>query len=144
MATKIFFKEPQPIIPHYLMHISLITLLAYFDADQLAKFALKDMAKFTEYTCADIQTLQVDLAKIRARGFAIDDQERNIGMRCIAAPIRNAYGEVIAGISVSGPTSRVSGEQINRFSVAVMQAASKISTAMGAQDVMSMAEVESD
>ena len=115
-------------------------LLAYFDADQLARFARNKMEKFTQYTCADLESLQFDLARTRARGYAFDDQERNMGMRCIAAPIRNAYGEVIAGISVSGPTSRISGDEIDRFSDAVMQAADQISVAMGGAGLTPMSD----
>ena len=66
------------------------------------------------------------------RGYAIDDQERNIGMRCIAAPIKNAFGEVIAGISVSGPTSRVANNQITEFSRSVVNTSKDISQALGA------------
>ena len=66
------------------------------------------------------------------RGYAIDDQERNIGMRCIAAPIKNAFGEVIAGISVSGPTSRVASDQIAEFIRSVVNTAREVSKALGA------------
>jgi hypothetical protein len=48
------------------------------------------------------------MALTRQRGYAIDDEEKTEGMRCIAAPVMDLHGEVVAGISVSGPSSRVS------------------------------------
>jgi len=58
-------------------------------------------------------------------------QERNLGMRCIAAPVFDIHGEAIAGISVSGPTSRVGTEQTAALSRAVLSAAQDLSSAIG-------------
>lgn len=107
-------------------------LLAYFDAFRLNRFAASGLDSFTAHTLADLVDLQVDLEQIRTRGYSVDDQERNIGMRCIAAPIRNALGEVIAGISVSGPTSRIEPDAVPKLAAAVITAAARVSEAMGA------------
>ena len=48
-----------------------------------------------------------EMAEIRARGWAVDDEERTEGMRCIAAPIFNEFREAVAGVSISGPTVRM-------------------------------------
>ena len=53
------------------------------------------------------RALGEELAAIRARGWAMDDEERTEGMRCIAAPIFNEFREAIAGVSISGPTVRM-------------------------------------
>ena len=53
-----------------------------------------------------------DLAEIRARGWSVDDEERHPGMRCVAAAIFNEFGEPVGGISVSGPTVRVTPERL--------------------------------
>ncbi|MDR6266489.1 HTH-type transcriptional regulator BhcR [Roseobacter sp. N2S] len=107
-------------------------LLAYFDAPRLHRFGTAGLARFTPHTLADMADLQADLAQIRTRGYSVDDQERNIGMRCIAAPIRNALGEVIAGISVSGPTSRIAPDEVAKLATAVISAAARVSEALGA------------
>lgn len=107
-------------------------LLAYFDAPRLHRFGAAGLARFTPHTLADLADLQADLAQIKARGYSVDDQERNIGMRCIAAPIRNALGEVIAGISVSGPTSRIAPDEVAKLATAVISAAARVSEALGA------------
>ncbi len=59
---------------------------------------------YTAKTLSDHAALARDLAESQARGFAVDDEERNEGMRCVAAAIFNEFGEPMAGISVSGPT----------------------------------------
>lgn len=107
-------------------------LLANFDETRLDRFAAGGLEKFTAHTKDDLGNLKQDLAEIRERGYSVDDQERNLGMRCIAAPIRNALDEVIAGISVSGPTSRVSSANVEILAQSVITAAKKVSAAMGA------------
>jgi IclR family transcriptional regulator, KDG regulon repressor len=63
---------------------------------------------FTASTITDGAHLKAELARIRERGWALDDAEHQPNLRCIAAPIRNAAGQVIAAISVSGPDVLVS------------------------------------
>jgi IclR family acetate operon transcriptional repressor len=116
------------------MHASGIgkALLADMDAERLAR-TLKDHAltSFTEFTITSEAGLQRDLGDIRDRGFSIDGEEKNLGMRCIAAPVFDVNGEAIAGISVSGPTSRVGLQDIDRLSASVMEAARTLSEAIG-------------
>lgn len=107
-------------------------LLAQYTSLNLEKFVRIGLESFTQHTKSTLELIQDDMTITLGRGYAIDDQERNIGMRCIAAPIKNAFGEVIAGISVSGPTSRVASDQITRFSRSVMSTAKDISKALGA------------
>jgi IclR family acetate operon transcriptional repressor len=126
------FFPPGTVSPLHASGIGKI-LLAAFTQDRLEKFATQGLEKFTEHTNADLASLSADLEIIRTRGYSVDDQERNLGMRCIAAPIHNAYGEVVAGISVSGPTSRVSSDQVEEFATAVKSAAAAVSAALGAQ-----------
>ena len=64
----------------------------------------------TEKTITDADELKDQLAEIRDRGYAIDDEERVLGMRCIAAPICDEEGDPLGAISVSGPTNRFDGD----------------------------------
>lgn len=107
-------------------------LLAYFEAPKFAGFAKQSLEAFTPFTKSDPTELAADIEITRARGYSVDDQERNLGMRCIAAPIFNAFGEVVAGLSVSGPTSRVSSDKVETLAETVIAAAAKVSAAMGA------------
>ena len=72
-----------------------------------------------------------DLKRIRQTGISIDNEERTLGMRCIAAPIFNSFGEPIAGISVSGPTSRMDDIAVTQFSDLVGAAAAEVTEAVG-------------
>ena len=107
-------------------------LLAHMDAARIdTHLFVAPLEQFTEFTLTDRDTLMEDLAITRVRGYAIDGEERNIGMRCIAAPVFDVHGEAVAGISVSGPTSRVGTEQVAKFSTEVVAAAQELSAAIG-------------
>lgn len=86
---------------------------------------------FTEFTLSDPEALKSDLDAAHARGYALDGEEKNLGMRCIASPVFDVHGEAVAGLSVSGPTSRVTEDCIGEISEAVMQAARDLSRAIG-------------
>ena len=116
------------------MHASGIgkALMAQMDAPRIEKLLSKEpMEQFTEFTLTERTALLDDLSETRNRGYAIDGEERNIGMRCIAAPVFDIHGEAAAGISVSGPTSRVGTERIAEFGAAVVAAAQELSGAIG-------------
>ncbi|QDY68836.1 HTH-type transcriptional regulator BhcR [Qingshengfaniella alkalisoli] len=89
------------------------------------------LESFTEKTHRAADTLTEDLKRASADGFAVDDEERTEGMRCVAAPVFNAFGEAVAGISVSGPTSRVSRDDVPRLGAAVQDAAKRLTAAIG-------------
>jgi len=109
-------------------------LLAQMDQARVDRFiADAPLETFTEYTLSDRDGLIADLKATRARGYSIDGEERNIGMRCIAAPVFDFHAEAIAGVSVSGPTSRVGLDQIDGFSQAVTAAARELTVAIGGQ-----------
>lgn len=113
------------------MHASGIgkVLLAYAGQSIIEKYVTQEnLETFTEHTICYKDELYAELNKIKAQGFAFDDEEKNIGMRCIAAPIFNFYGEAVAGISISGPTARLSLHRIASVSKIVKQKADILST----------------
>ena len=117
------------------MHASGIgkALLSRYSDDQFDRlFAGRDLEGFTGKTVTDAEALRQDLRRARARGWALDDEEKATGMRCVAAPILNIYGEAIAGISVSGPTSRMSEDRIDEIAARVCAAAQEVSRGLGA------------
>ncbi|MEO0773622.1 MAG: HTH-type transcriptional regulator BhcR [Pseudomonadota bacterium] len=89
------------------------------------------LEEFTQFTITDAPALSEEMTRIRARGYSIDDQEKNIGMRCIAAPVRNWTGQAVAGISISGPVARIEDAEVDGLAEAVMQAATELSAALG-------------
>src|SRR5699024_4443849 len=86
---------------------------------------------FTDHTITDATCLDEELERTRRRGWAIDDEERYIGMRCVAAPIFNEFGEAIAGLSLSGPSARLGRDELNRYGPMVRRAADAITAHIG-------------
>jgi DNA-binding IclR family transcriptional regulator len=85
----------------------------------------------TPRTITDREALREDLKRVRARGWSLDDEEIFPGLRCVAAPIFNFEGRVIAGVSVAGPVSRMPKESLPRFTTRVVGAAAEISRRLG-------------
>ncbi|PIE33851.1 IclR family transcriptional regulator [candidate division KSB3 bacterium] len=86
----------------------------------------------TENTIADPSQLKEHLSVVRNRGYAIDDEESERGIRCVAAPVRNEIGLAVAAVSVSGPSIRITREKIQeRLKNDVMTAALEISKKLG-------------
>ena len=75
--------------------------------------------------------LRAEMATIRERGWAIDNEERTLGMRCVAAPVYNEFGEAIAGISVSGPSVRIPDAVLTEYGVLVRRTADEITESIG-------------
>ena len=117
-----------------LMHVSGIgkALLAWYPAARVEQIvARQGLPGFTTLSITSEVSLTRDLARTRARGFAIDDQERAEGMRCVAAPIFNAYAEPVAGLSVSGPAFRLPLSATDRIGALVRAAADQVTEATG-------------
>ncbi len=91
----------------------------------------KGLAAFTRQTIVDSKRLFAELAQVRAQGWAVDNEERTMGMRCIAAPIFNEYGEAVAGVSVSGPAVRMPDERLGELGPQVARAADRITASIG-------------
>lgn len=74
----------------------------------------------TPHTITDKPRLQEELQRVRAQGFALDDEEREMGVRCLSVGVLNGAGKVIAAIGVAGPTNRLSRERVAEVSAAVV------------------------
>jgi IclR family acetate operon transcriptional repressor len=85
---------------------------------------------FTPMTLTTPEDLVADLTRIRVQGYALDNEERTLGMRCIAAPIFDLAGEAAAGISVSGPLHRMGDDRIAAIAQAVIAAGRELSLGM--------------
>src|SRR6266404_6647588 len=85
----------------------------------------------TQKTILNLLQFRQELEKVRRQGYAVDDEEAVQGARCVSAPILNADRKPIAAVSVSGPVTRVSPNQVTALAGAVITAARTISAAMG-------------
>ncbi|MEL7567099.1 MAG: IclR family transcriptional regulator [Dehalobacterium sp.] len=85
----------------------------------------------TMNTVSSLDQLIFHIDNVRLSQYAIDDEEFSLGFRCVAAPIRDISGNIIAGIAVGGPSSRLTKSKLGEDYPLVMNAASRISTALG-------------
>ena len=111
-------------------------LLAFLPQGERGEIlAQKGLPKRTNNTIVDVKDLTQHLQTIKFQGYAVDNEENEEGIRCVAAPIRNYKGEVIAGISISGPAVRITEERIDRqLKSQVIKTAAKISKKLGYQE----------
>ena len=84
--------------------------------------------RVTPHTIPNLARLKKDLARIAQRGYSVDDQEVELGARCVAAPVLDGNRGVVAALSISGPTTRVSRDRVPAFAQAIRKAARMIST----------------
>lgn len=85
--------------------------------DEFASVIQKGLKAYTENTITDYRLLEEDMVLIRQRGYAVDNMEHEFGLKCVAVPIFNSEGDVVAGLSISGPSLRMSDEKIEDYSV---------------------------
>jgi IclR family acetate operon transcriptional repressor len=107
-------------------------LLAHYPEEAVARIVREQgLAAFTARTITDPARLAAEMEATRARGWAVDDEERTEGMRCIAAPIFNEFREAVAGVSISGPTVRMAQRPQELLGAEVRAAADRITRATG-------------
>ncbi len=109
-------------------------ILAHLPRERVTAIVRKaGLEAYTPKTLSDGPTLARDLDQVRARGYSVDDEERHPGMRCIAAPIFNEFGEPVAGVSISGPTVRITPERVGDIGPLVRDAAAEVTRIIGGQ-----------
>ncbi|MFO1149440.1 MAG: IclR family transcriptional regulator [Alsobacter sp.] len=107
-------------------------ILAFSPSDRRAALLGRTpLEAFTPRTRTTREALDADLSACRRRGYALDDEERDLGMRCIAAPIFNELGAPFGGVSVSGPRVRLDDAFVARVAPLVIAAGHRLTEAMG-------------
>ena len=106
-------------------------LATYADEDVRAIIQHHGMPRLTEKSIVRPSDLFRELAKVRRLGFAIDDEEACMGLRCIAAVVYNDCSEPLAAISVSGMTSRIPDERLPALGGTVREVAAELTVALG-------------
>jgi len=91
----------------------------------------KGLEKFTENTITTKEDLENEFKKIREQGYAVDNMEHEEGVRCVAGPIRDYSGRIVAGMSVSGPAFRIDEGNIPNIAKKVKEYCDSISAEMG-------------
>lgn len=107
----------------FLAHMRAPEFDAYLKAEKLSPF--------TDNTKTTPAALRKEIAAIQKTGYGVDDQERELGVRCVAAPVFNHARKVPAAISVSGASQRIPKQRLKKLGQQVVACARDISTAMG-------------
>ncbi|MBN2426763.1 MAG: IclR family transcriptional regulator [Deltaproteobacteria bacterium] len=107
--------------------------LAFLREEELDKlYAKTKLLSFTSNTLSDLNALKTELEEIRKNGFAIDNEEYDIGVRCVAAPIRDYTRRVVGAVSLSGPSMRFTDERMEKELVPIVVREGKdLSTRLG-------------
>lgn len=107
-------------------------LLSSMSDEKLRDFLKgRQLREKTSKTITDYSKLQKEIQKIREQGYAVDDEEVEVGGRCVAAPLRNKDGNVIAAISVMGPTTRIRQKDLNEIAKIITEEVMKASYSLG-------------
>jgi IclR family transcriptional regulator, acetate operon repressor len=107
-------------------------ILSGFTFEQLDNYLFHvRLVKYTPSTLVSAEQLMADLATARAQGFALDDEEREVGVCCVAAPIFDRNGRTVAALSISGPTTRMRRERAIELGPIVREAARACSAQLG-------------
>jgi len=107
--------------------------LAYLEDSQVeVLIEAMDLEKMTPHTITDKRKLIAEIKKVSDNGYAVDNEEWNLGLKCVAAPILDYYGKIQGTISVSGPADRLPGGKIGEDIIpAVVYHAKEVSRKMG-------------
>lgn len=108
------------------------TLLAYHGEDLVRRTAESaGLERFTYHTVTGLPQLRKELARVREEGYAVDNEEAVVGLRCVAGPIFDHSGEVVAAFSVAGPATRLTQARVPAISKLVRETSRQISFRLG-------------
>ncbi|HOI14880.1 MAG TPA: IclR family transcriptional regulator [Geobacteraceae bacterium] len=107
--------------------------IAYLNEEELEQYIpQKELKAYTPHTLTDRDELIRNLKTVAETGYAIDDEELDVGVRCVSAPIRDYTRRIVGAVSISGPSMRLSLERIDKELIPlVKKAAEEISFKLG-------------
>lgn len=106
-------------------------LLAWADEETVKEALAAGLFEYTPHTITDPAALQAELDEVRARGWASTAEEFELGLNALAAPVRNAGGDVIAAVGVSGPSFRLTAESFPEVAAHLVEGGREISERLG-------------
>lgn len=106
-------------------------LLAHLPEEEVREVLAEGLRRFTSRTVVSAQRLKRDLAEIRRQGVAVSSDERVEGASAVSAPLKDGTGQVVAGLTISGPTYRFTSERLRECEGLVREGARRISAALG-------------
>lgn len=115
--------------PHCTAHGK--ALLAYLTIEEIEDVIKNGLEKYTDKTLVTREALLDEMRKIREQGFAFDDEERMLGVRCVAAPVFNSHKEVVGAIGISGLLQNMTSEKMISHSIVIKNIADNMSLTVG-------------
>jgi IclR family transcriptional regulator, KDG regulon repressor len=106
-------------------------ILAWQSAKVLERVLATKLTRFTPHTICSAAQLKEDLRVTRERGYAIDNEEGVLGLRCVAAPVLDASGQGVAALSMSAPASVMTKGQLQTAAELICESAMKVSAQIG-------------
>ena len=122
------------VAPMHCTGIGKLFLACYSEAEMDKYLAIKKMIPFTANTIISAEMLKKEVEQVARLGYAFDNEECEVGVRCIAVPILDYTGKMHAGLSVSGPAVRMTDEFIYTRLSALQETAHQLSMCMGWQN----------
>ncbi len=101
-------------------------MLAFLGENLLRQVIDAGLQPFTPFTLTNEAAIRQDLEATRRRGYSIDNMEHEYGVRCVGVPIRNYRGEIVAGLSISGPSLRVMDDKLIFFAEKLMRTSQEL------------------
>jgi IclR family acetate operon transcriptional repressor len=126
------FARPGSRVPLHCSAVGKAILSAVSDKSLSKILHQRGMPRLTVKTITSPARLRSNLERARVVGYAVDDEEHAVGLRCISAPIFDETGGVAAAVSASGPLARIVDERVAQLSAMVLETARAISAEMGA------------
>ncbi|PJI07293.1 MULTISPECIES: IclR family transcriptional regulator [Clostridium] len=118
-------------IPLYCTAVGKAMMSQMLDNEVEEIWEKSDIKKLTDRTITDLETMKKELKKVKEKGYAIDEQENEIGIRCIGTIIRDYKGNICGAASVSGSILSFTEDKIGDFSKWMLECASSISKELG-------------
>ena len=129
VLTDSIIRGVPPIGAELALHCTAVgkVLLTSFSDEQMEKLAAEQgLPRLTENTIDNTEQLRREVAIVSEQGYALDNEEAERGGRCIAAPIHDDTGQVIAALSITGPTSRIQLDRVDEYAEIVKRVASRV------------------
>jgi len=106
-------------------------LTAWAGEELRSRLASLRLAAYTSHTITDPRALEAELARVRTQGYGLDLEEFEEGLRCVAAPVRDQSGSVVAALGVAGPRRRFEDDKLEGLAAQVCSAAAQLSRNLG-------------
>lgn len=103
-------------------------LIAELGHDELSSLYPHGLRKVTEQTTVDLPTLEAELAVVRERGYALNVDESELGLRAVAVPIRDHVGRIVASLAISAPAARLPTKEVPKVARLLGESAELVSS----------------